>query len=158
MKYPVLAIDPSSFVYLLRSEADVTQIPMFYISIFRKKKDTLEFFDSEGFVWKIESVAPAKPLAFWHRILPSIRNVDVSITFQAIGPRPVEHMKNILRQAVEADDDILTQHQERKDILGKIADTKSVGEVFRLYRWMMKDFRKGPNQSSQPTRAKSPRG
>ena len=133
------------------------KIPVGFLGIYKKSRDALEFFDSGGSVWTLDDIEPERPVSLWIRIFAMLRMIEVTMRFRSVGQCPLGRMKDILRKAVEADDDILTQHQEREDILAKLADTKSVGEVFRLYRWMMKDFRKGPNKSPEPIRASAPR-
>jgi hypothetical protein len=157
MKFPVLALDPSSFARLFLSEAELVRIPMFYVGLYRKRKATLEFYDSAGSLWKLESVTPVKPLSLFRRLWPSINEIEVRIDFRSLGSCPLDQMKDTFRKAVEADDDILKQDEEEADILAKLDATKSVGEVFRLYRWMTKDFRKKPIQSPQHNAGSGPR-
>ena len=157
MKFPVLAIHPKRFTWLFHTEAETRRVPVGFIDIYKKKKDAMDFFDSEGVVWKLESIEPVKHIPFLFRIFSGARMTDAVMRFQSLGQCPLDRMKDVFGKAVKADDDILTQHQEREEILTKLADTKSVGEIFRLYRWMMKDFRKGPNQTPQTTRPFGPR-
>jgi len=144
MKFPLLAIEPKGFTSLFPTESDARRMPIGFIKIYRKRQAALEFFDSDGGVWALEAITPIKAIPFWLRFLPTFREIEVEMRFRPLGAATPERMKQLLRSAVEADDDILTQHQEESDILAKLEKTKSVGEVFRLYRWMTKDFRKGP--------------
>src|SRR5271170_3590382 len=127
MKFPVLAIDPKGFTELFRIDAETRRISVAFIGIYRKLKETLEFFDSDGALWKLTSVDAVKPGPLWSRILHPMRETDVVMQFQLLGPCPLARMKETFRKAVDADDDILTQHEETEDILAKLAQTKSVG-------------------------------
>jgi hypothetical protein len=157
MKFPVLALSAKKLTWLFRSEGEIKRLPVAFVRIFLKKKEELEFFDSDGSSWALEAIETVQPVPFWLRIWPSLREIDVQMRFTPLAQDSFPKMKAILKRALEADDDLLTQHHEREEILAKLADTKSTSEVFRLYRWMMKDFRKGPNQTPEPT-APSGRG
>jgi antirestriction protein len=148
VKFPVLAIHPKGFTQLFRDEAETKEVCIGFIGIYRKTKEELSFFDYDGVVWKLDWIEPLRPISLWLRILPTVRMTPAVITFHCVGAGSLEQMKEVFRNAVEADDDILTQHQEKEDILSKLSKAKSVKEVFRLYRWMMKDFRKGPRSQS----------
>ena len=146
MKFPVLALSTKKLTWLFRSESEMKRLPVAFVRIFLKTKDDLVFFDSDGSSWTLEAIETIRPIPFWLRFWPSLREVDVEVRLKPLTQDSLSKMKDILKRAVEADDDLLTQHHDSEVILTKLADTKSTGEVVRLYRWMMQDFRKGPNQ------------
>lgn len=113
-----------------------------FIGIYKRYQSSLQFFDSDSMVWRLASIRAVKPVPFWQRLFGSLREVDVAMEFAAPHPFTVDDFRLALRQAVDADDDILTQHESRDDILRKLDEVRTIPEVFRLYRWMRKDFRK----------------
>ncbi|MCP5521226.1 MAG: hypothetical protein H7A46_06725 [Verrucomicrobiales bacterium] len=153
MTFPVLAIEPKGFTWLFQSQADTERMPVGFVGIYRRKIRELEFFDSDGTIWRLESVEPVRRISFWAHLFSSAKKTEVVMRFRPDGTAGVARMQAALRQAVEADDDILTQFEERSDILAKLGRTKSVGDIFRLYRWMRKDFKKRGEPAGRPNAA-----
>jgi len=142
MTFPVLVCGPKGFTWLFKSEEEMQRMPISFIGIFRRYQSSLQFFDSDAAVYRMSSIQSLQPLPFWRRIFGRLRQVDVSMNFTAPHPYAIDDFKSALRQAVDADDDILTQHESREDIIQKLQDVRTIPEVFRLYRWMRKDFKK----------------
>ena len=56
------------------------------------------------------------------------------------GSYTVSDLVEILRSAVEADDDILCQHEDREAILSRLAGCHTIPNVFSEFRRMTRDF------------------
>ena len=142
MKFPVLACGPKGFTWLFKSEDETTRMSVGFVGIYQRYQSALQFFDSDSTVWRLASVRALKPIPFWQRIFGSLRKVDVLMEFTEPHSYIVDDIRRALRQAVDADDDILTQHESREDIIRKLEQVRTISEVFQLYRWMRKDFKK----------------
>ena len=143
MKYPVLAFAPNGFTHLFHSESETQRMCIGYIGIYKRHRSAMQFFDSESVIWKLSSIQPTQRVWFWQRMFGALQHVDVLMEFERVGSYSVDDFRRAFRRAVDADDDILTQHEDINDICQKLEAVQSVPEVFRLYRWMRKDFRKG---------------
>lgn len=142
MKFPLLACGPKGFTWLFKSENETKKMSIGFVGIYSRYQPALQFFDSDSTVWRLASVRPRQPIPFWQRIFGSLLEVDVSMEFAEPHSYTVDDFRLALRQAVDADDDILTQHESREDIIRKLEQLRTIPEVFQLYRWMRKDFKK----------------
>jgi hypothetical protein len=142
MKFPMLACGPKGFTWLFKSENETKRMCIGFVGIFRRYQPTLQFFDSDSTAWRLASIRPLQPIPFWQRIFGSLREVDVSMEFAEPHSYTVDDFRRALRQAVDADDDVLTQYESRDIIIQKLEKVRTVPEVFQLYRWMRKDFKK----------------
>lgn len=143
MKFPVLAVGPKGFTWLFLAEEETKRLPIGFIGIYQRYQSSLSFFDSASTVWRLESIRAVKPVPFWQRLWGSLREVDVAMEFASPRPYDVDDFRSALRQAVDADDDVLTQHERREEVIRGLNGVRTVAEGFRWHRWVRKDFRKG---------------
>ena len=156
MQYPALAIDPRGFTQILDDDSYWASIPIGFINIYKKRQSTLVFYAADRSQWKLDSIQPLDSLSVLRRLFQPLHRVRASVELQSNGAYSVDQLRDALRSAINADDDILCQHHSREQILAWLESAKTDARIFNLYRWITKDFTRGarPPTDSKPTRGK----
>ena len=156
--YPLLAVERGGFVQMIPSEDYWTSLPLGFIKLYRRRLDSLWFYDKKGTQWRLRSIVPKQAVGPVSRVVGlwlglSLKPVATAVDFQLVGPYAVEELRSAFRSAVEADDDILCQYHDREQILAWLDDAKSVAKIFNLYNWITKkSFRKSAPSSRDVNR------
>ena len=159
MQYPVLAIHPKGFVAYLAGDAYWESLPAAFIGVYLKRRSVMVFYDRGGEKWELLSLTPARPVSRIRRLFSGLRPIAVRAEFRSTGKYSLDEIRATMRAAVEADDDILTQFHDKKQVLDWVDKAESVGRMFNLYRWITKDFSGGAGKhNAKPEPAASPNG
>jgi len=144
MQYPLLAIERGGFVQMIASSDYWKRLPLGFISLYKGRLSVLKFYDREGNKWQLNSIAPDQPIGLIRRFVGlylglSVQSVSVAVDLQLVGPYAIEELRADFRSAVEADDDILCQYHDKRQILKWLDDAKSIAKIFNLYNWITKE-------------------
>ena len=125
VSFPALLIADDGWVELLdrRDRLDLWNA----LGIRKYKNRRVILYDHSGSVWQVESIAPREPLGFTAKLVHRISNskLPVQIQIQQIVESPLEQVKEILRAAIDADDDILTQNTEPDELKSAVGTATS---------------------------------
>ncbi|MDH5327466.1 MAG: hypothetical protein OEY58_18600 [Gammaproteobacteria bacterium] len=142
MEYPILAIEPHGFTAMLKDSSYWKSLPISYISLYRKRLNSLVFYGKDGNKWRLKTIEPDEPIGFFGKIFGGLREIKVRAEFVSIGPYEFMELQSMFKSSVEADDDILCQHHSQNQVIEWINQAKSIGKLFSLYIWIRKDFAK----------------
>lgn len=116
MKYPVLIIASDGWVNYVKKK-DLGALNYLAIKKYNKLKPLI--IDSAEAVWQITEISPTKPLNLLDKILAyTFYHPPIPVTFQVtnITDRPMDVIKDALTEAIDADDDILTQWSDADEL------------------------------------------
>lgn len=138
-----MAIERSGFVQMVPSEDYWTSLPLAFIKLYKRRLDSLWFYDKGGTKWRLRSITPVGTVGPVTRVVGlwlglSLAPVATAVQFQSDGPYDMEELRSDFRSAVEADKDILCQYHSREQVLAWLDDAKSVAKIFNLYDWITK--------------------
>jgi hypothetical protein len=156
--YPLLAIERGGFVQMIPSADYWRTLPLGFVKIYRRRLNTLWFYDKTGTKWRLLSVSLDQTVGPVGRVVGlwlglSMKPVATTVAFQAAGAYALEELRSDFRSAVEADDDILCQYYDREQILAWLDDAQSVAKIFNLYNWITKrTFRKSASSRRSANR------
>lgn len=137
--YPLLAIEPR-FTQILHNEAYWSSLPVCLAHIFKKDRSNLVFYSKNGEQWSLSGLTPSEPIRFICRLISPMHRVSVAVDFTARGTYCTDDLRTALKLAVEADDDILTQHHSHAQVLTWLDEAQTIPRLFNLYRFINKDF------------------
>jgi hypothetical protein len=103
-------------------------------------------YDSRGLRWRSKGVEIPLPRTWWTVLLANtVYNPWITITQHWHEPQPyqLQELKLLYLQAVDQDDDILTQFVEPEDLRQRISAARSFDELVAVYRWMESDHDDG---------------
>ena len=158
MQYPVLAIHPKGFVQYLADDAYWKSLPIAFIAMYLKRRGAMVFYDKTGEKWELLSLCPVGPVRLFTRVFFGLRRTEVRPEFRSSGKYSLEDIRASMRAAVEADDDILTQFHDKKQVLNWVDKAESIPRMFNLYRWIKKDFSRGPGKDKKKPEPAPPNG
>lgn len=100
-------------------------------------------FDGSGRKWKAHSVQAPFKKSWWRVLLAkTVYNPQISVTVlwhAAPSEYKLDELKLAYLDAVDKDDDILTQFVEADELKRKIADAQRFESLAEVYRWMQTD-------------------
>ena len=140
MQYPVPAVHPKGFVQYLADDTYWKSLPIAFIGMYLKRRGAMVFYDKGGEKWELLSLAPVRPVSLFTRLFSGLRPTAVRPEFRSNGKYSLDEIRASMRAAVEADDDILTQFHDKKQVLNWVDKAESIARMFNLYRWIIKDF------------------
>jgi hypothetical protein len=126
VKFPVLIIASDGWVDYIKQDKGLQAFN--YIAIRKYNKLRPLIIDSDDSVWQVTEISPNKPLnlldkilayTFYHPLLP------VSFQLAKITDRPFDLIKDALGQAIDADDDILTQWSDADELKRAVREANS---------------------------------
>lgn len=100
--------------------------------------DGARFFTPDGLLHRIARLVPERPLSLIQRALAiTIHNPEVSADVEYEPPRnyELEELRQLLIDAVEDDDDILTQWRDESELLDMLARAQNYGHLVRTLRF-----------------------
>ena len=126
MQFPLLIVASDGWVDYIKKDKDIGAFNYIAIKKYNKLKPLI--IDSTESVWQITEISPNKPLnlldkilayTFYHPLIP------VSFQVNKITDRPMDIIKDALTQAIDADDDILTQWTDADELKKAVRDANS---------------------------------
>jgi len=111
--FPALLISDDGWVQHLSKAADLAMWKR--SAVMKYKKRGVVLYDSKDNAWRIENIVPHKPMNLGTKLLAhTFHNpkVPVMVEIQPITETPPHTVQELLRKAIDADDDILTQETE----------------------------------------------
>ena len=139
MTYPVLALAPDGFAFLLPSPEVWESMPYGYRGLFNRRRAALVLFGKDGTKWRLERLEPREPVGILTRVFQGTRRVPMRAEIIALGPCDAAELKAAFRAAVVADDDILCQYYSKEQILAWIDRAESIAKLFNVYNWISKE-------------------
>jgi hypothetical protein len=64
-------------------------------------------YDCNDHAWEVDSINPVKPTSFYAKLVG--RKIPVSLSLRPVSEAPFHLVRDVINEAIEADDDILTQ-------------------------------------------------
>lgn len=101
------------------------------------ERETL--YDSQGTKYRVEPAEPVAEFGLLKRILvATVYNPRrmVSFRYLKVGTYQLEDLKKHLRQCIENDDDILTQHHTAAEIIKRLGEAKDFEDIIRVIHWL----------------------
>jgi hypothetical protein len=99
-------------------------------------------FDRDGRKWRSKGIKSAYRRSWWRVLLANtIYNPKITVTpiWGQSQPYTLSELKRAYSEAVEKDDDILTQFVEATELKKRIAEAKTFDELADIYKWMKID-------------------
>lgn len=99
-------------------------------------------YDSQGRKWQAKGIESSYRRSWWTSLLAStIYNPRIAVTvlWRESKAYPLEELKLAYTEAVNQDDDILTQFVEADELKKRISQAQSFAELVEVYKWMETD-------------------
>jgi hypothetical protein len=64
-------------------------------------------YDSNDHAWEVDRINPVKPTGFYARLVG--RKIPVSLSLRPVSETPFQLVRDVINEAIDVDDDILTQ-------------------------------------------------
>jgi hypothetical protein len=137
VSFPVLVIAEDGWVAYVDSRDQLREWTGAGIRQYNKRRVVL--YDDRDCAWQVESIVPLKQLSFLRRLGYTVRNAKLPVRIQVrpITEAPIQAVHEILRAAIDADDDILTQDTEAdvlKEAVQKAVSFKALVRVLKIKR------------------------
>jgi hypothetical protein len=137
VSFPVLVIADDGWVQYVDIRDHICEWNLIAIRKYNKRRVVL--YDDHDCAWQVQSIVPLKQLSFLKRLAYTLRNarLPVQIQVRPITEAPIQSVQEILRAAIDADDDILTQDTEAdvlKEAVQKAVSFKALVAVLRKKR------------------------
>jgi hypothetical protein len=135
VSFPTLVIADDGWVDYVDSRDHFCEWTGTAIRKYNKRRVVL--YDDQDCAWQVERIVPLKQLSFLRRLAYALRNakLPVRIYVRPIAEAPIRVVQEILRAAIDADDDILTLDTEAdvlKEAVQKAVSFKAlVGVLIR---------------------------
>lgn len=129
MRFPVLIVASDGWVQMLDEEGS-SKWNCIAITKYNKLQPLV--IDSGMQVWKMKNIIPEKPITFIDIILANtFYNPLIPITFELepILEKPFQRVQEAIKDAIDADDDILTQwvaEEELKELVERATSFKTL--------------------------------
>jgi hypothetical protein len=132
--FPALVIADDGWVEQVGRKEDLSVWSRSAIAKYSKR--LVLFYDSADRAWRVDNVTPVSSSKISSRLsaIFSRRRVRVQITVRQTEGAPREAVQAILCDAIDADDDILTQFTEADDLKDAIQKTDSFAALLRVLK------------------------
>ena len=131
--FPALIIADDGWVMYLQQREELALWKRSAIKKYNRR--LVVFYDSNNRVWELESVSPVQPAGLYARVLA--RKIRVELSLRPIVEAPFQVVLNVLRKAIDADDDILTQWTEAnnlKESAQKVSKFQTLVNILKAQR------------------------
>ena len=119
--FPVLIVADDGWVQYL-SEAE--ELCLWTPSAIKKYKgQRIVLYDSDDHAWEVDSINPLKPAGLHAKLVG--RKVPVKLSLRPVSEAPFELVCDILNEAIDADDDILTQSVTANELKASVKKASS---------------------------------
>jgi len=122
-------------IYICQSEKALTRARVYAVT--GNFFSDAAAFDGNGTLWNVSEVLTPYPLNFVRKILArTVFNPRVGIDVHWKSQRQFEldELKNILRQIIDADDDVITQFISAKELKSRIDTASTFGNLLKKLR------------------------
>lgn len=92
-------------------------------------------YDSNNDVWRVDAINPVKPPGLYAKLVG--KRVPVTLSLRLVNEAPLEFVRDVLNDAIDADDDILTQSvtaTELKSSLQKASSFRTLVQALKRKR------------------------
>jgi hypothetical protein len=96
-------------------------------------------FDAAGGAWGFRYERPHGGFSFVRRLLTkTVSNPtrEVALFWTHLRPYPLSELRDAYLDAIEHDDDILTQFVEREELLRRVQQSQNFHDLVETWRWM----------------------
>lgn len=135
-EFPLICIDPELFVDLVNTESFLS-LSTAYSLISTNQREGPVVYDRAMNEWSYEQTSDRVKNNFFTRILAKTvynPNIAVNVIWTYLGTYDLEELKKDLTDAVEADDDILTQYVDGDIIKNELSKQKTFDDVISLLK------------------------
>jgi hypothetical protein len=134
LRFPVLVVASDGWVQMLDEEESCK-----WNCIAIKKYNKLQplVIDSDMQVWKMKKIIPEKPITFIDKILANtFYHPLIPITFELepILEKPFRRVQEAIKDAIDADDDILTQWVAAEELKESVERTTSFKTLLSILK------------------------
>jgi len=80
-------------------------------------------YDSNDHAWQVESIRPAKPVSLFAKLAG--RKIAVDLSLRPVIEAPFQCICDVIKEAIDSDDDILTQAASADELKASVQKTSS---------------------------------
>jgi len=103
--FPALIAANDGWVQYLSSSEELSLWTTSAIRKYNRRRVVL--YDSNDHAWLVDGITPVKPVGLYAKLVG--RKVPVSLSLRAVDDAPYQFVRDVINEAIDADDDILTQ-------------------------------------------------
>jgi hypothetical protein len=98
-------------------------------------------YDSEGVVWNYRWERPKKRPGMWAEVIAQVYNPvsEVNVAWARVREYPFDELRKVYLEAVELDDDILTQFVDGDELTERIKRALDFFELVDVWNWSNTD-------------------
>ena len=130
-------MNPPTGYFDLEVEEAMTTASVSRSVLLKDDDDQYVFYDSDGFVWNSRLERPALNRGFWSRVATNFYNPSqqVDVKWTRVRQYSFEELRAAYIQALERDDDILTQFAEREELKALVEKVTDFAGLVTFYNW-----------------------
>jgi hypothetical protein len=130
VKFPILLIADDGWVELVKTAADIVNWTRVAVMKYESRK--MVVLDADDNAWKVTRITTDPPMNPLGRLLAhTIHNpkVPVRIELEPITLTPISATRAAFDQAIQADNDVLTQRSSAKELRNAVQHARSFREI-----------------------------
>jgi hypothetical protein len=135
VKFPLLLIASDGWIGYFKNNEELGDWNYLAINKYNHIKPII--MDADDLVWKINRILPNKPPSFIDKLLAyTFYNPLIPVTFELdpVAENPLTVVKEAVKQAIDADDDILTQWVEADKLQGAVKKASSFKSLVAILK------------------------
>lgn len=103
--FPALIAADDGWVQYLSHAEELSLWTTAAIKKYNRRRVVL--YDSDDHAWQVDGICPSKPVGLYTKLVG--RKVAVSLSLRPVSDAPFQYVCSVIKEAIDADDDILTQ-------------------------------------------------
>jgi hypothetical protein len=119
--FPALVVANDGWVQYLSQAEELSEWTTSAITKYSRRRVVL--YDSSDRAWEVDSIDSIKPVGLWARLLN--RKVPVRWSLRHLSEAPFQVVREVVMEAIDADDDILTQSVSTGDLKASVQKASS---------------------------------
>jgi hypothetical protein len=119
--FPALIVANDGWVHYLSQAGELSRWTTSAIKTYNRRRVVL--YDSSDRAWEVKSINPVKPAGLYARLLG--RKIPVRLSLRPLSEAPFQSVCDVLKEAIDADDDILTQSVTANDLKASVQGASS---------------------------------
>jgi hypothetical protein len=130
VKFPILLIADDGWVEHVKTAAEIANWTR--LAVMKYESRRMVVLDADDDAWKVTRISTDPPLNALGRLLAhTIHNpkVPVRIELEPITLTPIDATRAALVQAIQADNDVLTQRSSAKELRNAVQHARSFREI-----------------------------
>ena len=140
MKLPAFLITDDGTVWFIKAPDELSRGDRMLMSIYKGGKGQRALFDADLVSWFLKDVRWTATTPWWRRWFATPLS-QAEFDLMVVDPKPytLDDWKAKFLVALEKDDDVLCQNQEKEDIAEKVMKARRFSNFVWIWNWLQRD-------------------